>query len=273
MARNDRQQRVRYPIDRRRALIALAAGGLLLVAGVGSVLALALRDRGPSAPAGPRAVIIDQLAITDPNPGFVETAAKDLQSAGYTVDYVPENGVTVDFYRDLPKRGYSFILVRSHTSDFQGSLDPAAAASATPVTSIGLFTNELYSRQTHLDDQYAQRLLVDAYADRPIKSKYFGITPAFIRESAKGRFPSSVVVLMGCSGLEANDLAQAFLAKGATQFVSWDKSVTAEHTDKATAELLADFFGKRMDMRAAVAETMRTVGADPAFGARLAVFP
>src|SRR5207253_4757483 len=55
----------------------------------------------------PRAVIVDQLALTDENSVFVDEASQLLADAGYQVDYVPQTNVTVDFYRGLAKRGYS----------------------------------------------------------------------------------------------------------------------------------------------------------------------
>ena len=78
---------------------------------------------------------------------------------------------------------------------------------------------------------------------------------------------------MGCSGLKTDDLAQAFIARGASQLVSWDQPVTAAHTDEATSELLSDLLAKKLGMRQAVASTMAKVGPDPSYGARLAVYP
>ena len=57
---------------------------------------------GASGP--PRAVIVDQLALTDENSAFVDQASQLLGDAGYQVDYVPQTNVTVDFYRGLAKR-------------------------------------------------------------------------------------------------------------------------------------------------------------------------
>ena len=256
--------------DRDRVVAALTVAAALLLGG--ALLSIFLFSRGGAGEKEPRAAIIDQLALTDPDPAFVADAMRELRLAGYTVDYVPAQSVTVDFYRDLPTRGYTFIVLRSHTSDYQAPLR-AAAASRAPVSSIGLFTNEIYSTSAHVEDQRAERLMVDWYADRDIQWRYFGVTPAFLLNSTRGRFEGTTVVLMGCSGLETNDLAEAFLTLGATTFVSWDRPVTAEHTDAATAQLLENLFTNGLGMREAVARTMDDVGSDPAYGSRLAVFP
>jgi hypothetical protein len=176
-------------------------------------------------------------------------------------------------YRELPNRGYSFVLLRSHST---GSLPAATTSggSATPVASVGLFTNEQYSETEHVNEQYAHRLTRDFYGDdRQIPWAYFGVTASFIRSSTDGSFPGATVLLMGCDGLESDDLAQAFIDRGAKQFVSWDTSVTAEHTDAATEDLLQHVLDEHMPMRDAVAKTMDEVGPDPAFGARLSVYP
>ena len=58
------------------------------------------------------AVIIDQLSLTFPNEAFVEAATDILDQAGYEVNYVPGEDVTVGFYRDLPAGGYDIIVLR-----------------------------------------------------------------------------------------------------------------------------------------------------------------
>src|SRR5213079_2343009 len=93
---------------------------VLVVAVVAGVLWL-WPSGGQSGP--PRAVIVDQLALTDENSAFVDQASQMLAGAGYQVDYVPQTNVTVDFYRGLAKRGYGFIVLRTHTSDASYRID------------------------------------------------------------------------------------------------------------------------------------------------------
>jgi len=116
--------------------------------------------------------------------------------------------------------------------------------------------------------------MVDSYVDRPIKDSFFGVTPAFIAEAMRGNLHGATVVLMGCSGLKNDDLAKAFVDRGAKDFVSWDGSVTAQHTDAAGEALLKHLFAaEQRDLRQAVATTMQEVGRDPAFGSSLAIYP
>lgn len=259
-------------VDARRATIVLVLAGALLLAG--GLVALMLRltaDAGP--PAQPRAVIIDQLAFTDPNPDFVKQAAQQLERAGYRVDYFQPQEVTVDFYRDLPKRGYAFVIIRSHATNTLGPADAAGDIASQSARSVGLFTNELYRTDRYLADQYALRVTVDSYPNRAINARFFGITAGFVASSMRGRFKDATVILMGCSGLSPDDLAAAFVSRGVKEFVSWDKLVTAQHTDTATADLLRHLLGERLDLREAVVQTMADVGPDPTYGGKLLAYP
>lgn len=220
----------------------------------------------------PKAVIIDQLALTDPNTAFVNEAGLRLQAAGYAVDYYPSYEVTVDFYRNLPKRGYELIVIRSHASQQVFERDPATGGSVEHA-GVALFTNERYSQFTHADDQRAYRLGVGSYPQLGISDKYFLIGPEFVRSSMRGTFEGATIVLMGCGGLSTPDIAKAFEARGVRQFISWDTLVTAAHTDAATQALLGYLVSDGLPPAEAVARTMAAVGTDPSYGSRLLVYP
>jgi hypothetical protein len=242
----------------------MAIAGSMIMAAL--VVAAFAEWHGHGGRAYANAAIVDQLAFTDPNPSFVQQAASELQHAGYTVDYYPSDAVTVDLYRDLPSRGYKLIILRSHASHAR-----YAAGSTTEISEVGLFTNELYSRTQHIDEQRAAQLTIDSYSTR--EDRYFGVEPSFITRRAHGHFDGSTVILMGCAGLKTDDMAKAFMARGAKDFVSWDEAVTAAHTDRATADLLHHLVGDGLDLHEAVARTMTEVGPDPSFGAHLLAYP
>src|SRR5215471_8545210 len=71
---------------------------------------------------------------------------------------------------------------------------------------------------------------------------------------------------MGCASLQGTqDLASAFLDKGANFFVGWDGSVTIIHTDTSTSALAHQLaLGYTIPDAAKIAGT-----ADPVYGARL----
>ncbi len=244
------------PRWRRIKLIALAACVLVLASGG----YLALRDRGPS---GPRAVIVNQLSMTAPNPEFSRAATETLKRAGYHVNYVPGEDVTVDYYRALPSKGYSLVILRSHSASRRTDNGINSLSNA-------LFTSEEFDQTLY--GSAGARLAVVRHED-DASQRYFGIRPGFIEQDARGRFkPAAVVVLMGCSGLRSVLMAQAFVHRGAASFVSWDQNVSVTETDAATLVLL-ERFAAGATVPDAVAGAMVRVGPDPQSGARLTYYP
>jgi hypothetical protein len=204
-----------------------------------------------------RAAIIDQLSGTFPDQSFNDNAKTRLVEAGYTVDYYSPEQVTVDFFRSLPSKGYGLLIIRAHSTGWISG-DP-----------IGIITSELWSANKYLYEQLSDS--VDA-SKLPDNKTYFVITSKFVREAMQGTFPKSVVIMMGCTGLKDSEMAQAFVAKGAKVYVSWDKSVTADRTDNATVALL-QFLAQGNTIRQAVSSAMYKVGPDPVYNSQLGFYP
>jgi hypothetical protein len=258
--------------------VAFAVGLAVLAACFAAAVVFALaRDGGAGAP---RAVIVDQLAITDPNQAFIAEATALLEDAGYRVDYVPPELVSVAYYRELPRRGYDLVIVRSHSSQTRTRVLPALLPGATPVAAeaevteavVSLFTNEAYAGESHLDLQRARAIGIVSYPEHPELGRYFGVTPEFVQRVMRGRFDGTTFVVMGCGGLHSTGMAEALVERGAARFISWNDLVTASHTDRATLRLLPLLLAGR-NATDAVAETMASLGPDPAFGASLAAYP
>ena len=87
----------------------------------------------------PKALIIDQLYDEMPNQHFHSRATEYLESAGYSVDIVTTQNVTVDFYKDLPKMNYKYVVVRTHGAE--------------NVNDVVLFTGERYSEEEYIQEQ------------------------------------------------------------------------------------------------------------------------
>jgi hypothetical protein len=268
MRRREKQARVRRWREWRRW--GIAAGGLAILALViaGAVTLTMTLRKGPT---GLRAVIVDQLALTDENDDFVTRTKQELKDAGYHVDYVPTQRVTVDFYRALPGKGYKLIILRSHAAE--QILKNKDTGAVTTIGDAALFTAEPYSPVEHVDDQYKAILGIGTIPQAPQLGQLFTISPAFMESEARGTFRGSTIVLMGCAGLKTETLARAFVARGASEFISWDDSVTAEHTDKAATALLGHLLSDGLPGAEAVAQTMADVGPDPQFGAKLRAYP
>jgi hypothetical protein len=233
------------------------------------ILAVVLSAGGGGAPQTntKRAIIVDQLTLTQPDPDFVSQARATLAQAGYSVDYVSGDAVTVDFYRTLPSRGYDMVLLRAHAG-ITTEVD-ATTGQATKEQYVSLFTNEPYDTTKYSSDQL-NRLGKGKYTEND-PNPLFAIGPKFVTDSMTGNFNHAVVVAMGCDGLRSNTTAQAFLDKGASAFVSWTKPVSGPHTDEATAKFLQHYLIEKESVQQAVQQTANEVGPDPTYDGELRV--
>lgn len=247
----------------RRFAVAGALIALVAIAALGAWLAFFLP--GSSEPAGPpRAAIVDQLSLTFPNADFRKQATSMLEQAGYTVDYIAGDDVTVDFYRQLPKRDYDVLIVRAHSARIQGEFRGKQLDEAV------IFTNEPYDEKAYPDEQRDARLDV-AYTQKSAPH-YFGITADFVQYSMTSDFDGTTVIMMGCEGLASDRTAQAFVGKGADTYISWDNTVSASHTDAATERLLQHMLIDGSSADDAVAQTMAELGPDPTYDSVLRAY-
>jgi len=222
-------------------------------------------EGGPTAVpnAGPRAAIVDQLALTQPNPAFVQTATDLLEQAGYTVDYHPGEDVTVEFYRKFPSQRYDLIIFRVHSA--------LGREDGHPADWVTLFTADAYHETWYVEEQKTRRLSrVSYYEDGP---PYFGIMPGFVRSSMKGDLRDTTVVLMGCDGLATETIAEALVDRGAKAVVSWNGLVSADHTDAAAEQLLRHLVTEELTLQEAVDKTAAEVGPDPVYESVLRLYP
>ncbi|MGD0764745.1 MAG: hypothetical protein ABR978_00350 [Dehalococcoidia bacterium] len=225
-----------------------------------------------------KAAIVDQLALSEPNPAFVQSATQVLQAAGYTVDYYPPEQVTVDFYRNLPAQKYGLILFRVHTARFtEDSLklaDPERRQTLLDAFDhyVFLFTSEIYDQSKYPDERQKLQLFAVHYLSGG-DQRYFGITPKFIESAMKGGFDNATIVMMGCDGLLFDNTAQTLVNKGAKAVIGWDSLVSSAHTDTATEHLLQHLITERLPLGQAVKTTMTEVGSEPDYNNSLRFYP
>lgn len=243
---------------------------LWLSIGVGIVAIVALARILPaSGQASPtdsgelKAAIIDQLYSVQPNQTFIEQTTQELQDYGFEVDVYRGDVVTVDFYRQLPAYGYKLIIFRVHSGLLIGRKDVA--------NRVWLFTSEPYSRMRYFMEQMTGRVTLATTAeDVP---SVFAISAEFITQSAKERFTNTAIIMIGCSGFRFEDMAQAFIQKGASTYLAWDASVDLNYVDDATIALVEKLCSEESTIAEAVAETIKEKGPDPSFRAVLQYYP
>ncbi|MBS7638464.1 hypothetical protein KEJ49_06255 [Candidatus Bathyarchaeota archaeon] len=233
------------------------------------IVVVYLQGFGSRPRAGPRALIVDGL-LHHPNQGFIDEASRLLAGAGFEVDVVGAEGVTVEFYRLLPSRGYRLIILRVHAGPVYRHLPGGGKI----VEGTVLFTTELYDERRYADLQAAGLLAVARIYGRPEVS-YFAVPPWFFEEASQGRFENSTIILDSCYGFywEAPYImAEALLYKGAKAFIGWDGEVQAEHTDRAVLELLRALLDG-LTVKEAVDRVMELVGPDPYYKSMMLYHP
>jgi len=211
----------------------------------------------------PRAAIIDQLCVLQPNQTFLDQLTQELEDYGFEVDIYQGDEITVDFYGSLPEPGYKLIIFRAHSGLLSGKEGV--------VNKTSLFTNEPYSEAKHIKEQLSDQLAM-ARIDKN-HPYVFSIRDKFVTQSIKGEFNNTVIIMMGCSCLFIDDLAQAFVAKGASIYLAWGATVGLGYVDEATIYLMEQLCTNKLTVQEAVKNTMTSVGPDPQFGARLKYLP
>jgi hypothetical protein len=238
----------------RRVMLALALYSLLLP---GLTVFSGCSSPDVQANTEIKAAIIDQLNPSLPDPVFVTRAAAVLENNGFKVDYFSGEAVTLEFYRQLPAARYSLILFRAHS----GLLGNGTKADQKTC----LFTNQPYSQTGEWTDQLFDRVVKAGVDNGPA---LFGIGADFVRHSMKGQFKNTNVIMMGCSSFGKDDMAQAFIGKGAAAYCGWSTEVNLKYDEDVTLKLLNSIFELK-SAEAAVTSVMQEKGPDPETGARL----
>ena len=134
-----------------------------------------------------------------------------------------------------------------------------------------LFTNEPYSETKHVAEQLSDQLAMARIDEN--HPWVFGVGDKFVTRSMEGEFDNTVIIMMGCSCLYLEDLAQAFINKGASAYLAWDAAVDLDYVDEATPYLIRQLCVDRVTVGKAAASTMNIVGPDPKYGAVLKYYP
>ncbi len=207
----------------------LATAVLLIIPGptsISSLLGLTSCNASDASGQRPerRVALIDPLASESPDMNFVRRVTSLVGMLGYDLDYFPSSVATMDLFVNLPSKGYAMIILRSHIG-WYGNIT---------YTEVAVTTSERYSQYSRVLDQLSGAVV-------PVQingTRYFGMRPSFVAHEMCGRFPGTLVLSMGCSSMTRNDLAEAFVERGARAFVGWNGPVSASYTDVVFAELV-----------------------------------
>jgi len=242
----------------------LFLGGLLLAA---SLLTACGGNLAASQDNAPRAAIIDQLYLLKPEQEFVTRTTEVLESQGFVVDLWQGQEITVDFYRSLPDYGYKFIIFRTHS----GTLLGVEGSQLVPSETTYLFSGETYATNKHVAEQLTDRvsnaLMTEDYP--PV----FAVNSEFVAKEMNGEFDDTVILMMGCESLQNDDMAAAFVQKGASVYLGWSTVVSLQYVDRTTLELVRNLYTENLTVERGVGRTMKNEGIDPYFHAYLKYYP
>jgi hypothetical protein len=204
-----------------------------------------------------KAALVDQIALTNPDPEFTAQALAYLNEAGFSTDVYEGEEVTVELFRTLPEKGYQLILFRSHSTNILNE-----AITGGPVF---LFTSEVYDKSKYVKEQLANRIGRAKILYDETSPLYFAIVAGFVRHEMVGHFDDTLIIIGGCQSLGTPDLAQAFIERGASAVIGWNDWVDLSHNDQAILHLLRGLTTEKLTLEQAVRKTMNEIGPDPTY--------
>jgi len=218
-----------------------------------------------------KAVIIDQLYLDFPNDSFQENATKILMQAGYEVDLVTTEDITVDFYKHLPTMNYDFIVIRSHS-----------LAIYDDKPSSWIFTGEKYDKGRYTQEQlfgmlspgvpFRQGQISQMTQGDAKSERFFMIGSKMVDEMMVGQFPGTQIILGGCDTMSHSYLGDAFVKRGASSVVGWNGLVELRDNDAIMLSLLNGLFNENLEMDEAVEKVMNDYDGKTYYGTKLKHF-
>jgi len=200
-----------------------------------------------------RAVVLDGLHESRPNPKFVDEVMAVLQGAGFRVDVFRGRDVTVELLMNL--KGYDLLVLRLHsTVDVDGCLY--------------VFSGERYSRGKYMLEEHLG-IVRKGFTFNESEGPYFALNIAFLGWYARGGLRGSTIILMGCNGTQSPHSVGRLLEAGVNAFFSWSGYVDLSHSDKAVLTLIRALYLERLSPEEALEEVYREVGPDPTYGSVL----
>jgi hypothetical protein len=197
----------------------------------------------------PKAALLDGLYNTLPNETFTKTVTNLLTTAGYHVDVVRGENVTITLLKDIA--GYKVIILRVHSGIFWGD------------HFLYLFSGENYTQSEYVLDQLSRSVREAVPFDE--NETYFALNAVFLGSSKPDGLKDTTIILMGCNGTGDSYSVKRLLDKGAKAYVGWNGYVNLSHSDEATSALVKALYTRKSSVKEAVDRVMKDVGADPSY--------
>jgi hypothetical protein len=212
-----------------------------------------------------KAAIIDQLYDIQPNQAFEESVTSVLTAYGFkTIDIYKGKDVDVSLYLRLPSLGYKLIILRVHSGLLYENGDVYQGS--------WLFTSEKCSQDLSHADQRLSKKIAKAQVN-DFQPWVYAVGSQFISNSTQGKFDNSMVLAMGCYSFFQDDLAKAFISKGASAYIGWDTLVNLDYTDQATEMVIQNLCQKSVTLGSAIEKTAAYLGPEEPHESKLIFYP
>lgn len=199
----------------------------------------------------PRAVIIDGIALTKPNPQFIQSVNETLRKAGLDVDVYQGKEVTINLLRNIG--GYSLVILRMHSAiDKFGFLY--------------VFSAEKYN-ETGYSNLRAYGAVKEAITFE--NQSYFALRADLLGYMSEKGVNGSTIILMGCNGTNSQYAINKLFKKGVKAIIAWNGYVDLGYSDNITLNLLKDIYEDNMSFQKAVEKIMNEYGSDPKWKSRI----
>jgi hypothetical protein len=212
-----------------------------------------------------RAVIVDQLSELEPNESFIAHVSQTIMNYGFDqIDVYQGEELGLKFFIDLPQKGYGIIILRVHSG--------LIGEGEEQIEGCWLFTNEPYQQAFKYTDKRLTRKIAMGRIDEE-HPPVFAIGSNFVTGSMNGEFSDALVIAMGCRSSKDDELAEAFISKGASAYIGWSGLVSLDHTDEITLKLIDNLCQKKLTLEEAINATVAEVGAEPSYDTTLRYYP
>lgn len=242
-----------------------------------------------------KAAIIDQLSNDIPNQYFQNTASKLLEDAGYHVDLYKNEDITFDFYKKLPSLNYEYVVIRSHAVHGNPEYPSPKLFTSEPYTTEkyigeqlfgqihrGHFEGESSEVTAHLElgdtdlnkENFTMKISLDENKDvlQDTTKQYFIFGANTVNGLMKGTFPDSTIIMGGCNTLDSTELAEAFVARGASTVIGWKGWVNSRVNDSAMLSILEETLTNGLDAKDAVEKIKQDLVQPPDSKADLLIY-
>ena len=204
-----------------------------------------------------KAVLVDGIALTDPNPQFTARIEEILAQANITLDIYEGEEVTIDLLRNIG--GYGLIILRVHSA-----IDKEHGF-------LYIFSAEKFDKEEY-NSKYTEEERISGAVREGITFKnesYFALRADLLGYLGDKGLNGSIIILMGCNGTDSQQAINKLFERGVKAIIAWNGYVDLDYTDETIIELLKEVYENHIDFSRAVEKVMNDKGADPIWKSKL----